>query len=45
MFPDAPTLRGARHMLELVEAKKSGFGAGVLFWFKWTVFIVLPQMI
>lgn len=31
MFPDAPTLRGRRHMLELVEAKKSGFGAGVLF--------------
>lgn len=30
-FPDAPTERGARHLLELVEAKKQGYGAGVLF--------------
>ena len=31
MFPDAPTLRGRKHLLELIEAKKQGFGAGVLF--------------
>ena len=31
MFPDAPTERGRKHLLELVEAKKLGFGAGVLF--------------
>lgn len=31
MFPDAPTERGRKHLLELIEAKKSGFGAGVLF--------------
>jgi len=31
MFPDAPTLRGKKHLLELIEAKKIGFGAGVLF--------------
>lgn len=30
-FPDAPTERGARHILELIEAKKQGFGAGILF--------------
>lgn len=30
-FPDAPTERGARHLLELVEAKKQGYGAGVIF--------------
>lgn len=30
-FPDAPTIRGARHLRELVEVKKSGRGAGVLF--------------
>ena len=30
-FPDAPTERGARHLMELVEAKKRGYGAGVLF--------------
>ncbi|WP_040215314.1 DNA/RNA nuclease SfsA [Clostridium polynesiense] len=30
-FPDAPTVRGARHLRELVEVKKSGRGAGVLF--------------
>lgn len=30
-FPDAPTERGARHLRELIEAKKEGFNAGVLF--------------
>ena len=30
-FPDAPTERGAKHLLELVEAKKQGYGAGVMF--------------
>ncbi|MBU3192177.1 DNA/RNA nuclease SfsA [Clostridium bowmanii] len=31
MFPDAPTDRGRKHLLELIETKKMGFGAGVLF--------------
>ncbi|MGH4118926.1 DNA/RNA nuclease SfsA [Clostridium sp.] len=31
MFPDAPTERGRKHILELIEAKKAGFGAGILF--------------
>lgn len=31
MFPDAPTERGTRHLLELIDVKKSGIGAGVLF--------------
>ena len=30
-FPDAPTERGAKHLHELIEAKKQGFRAGVLF--------------
>ena len=30
-FPDAPTERGARHLRELTEAKKQGYGAYVLF--------------
>lgn len=30
-FPDAPTERGRKHLLELVEVLKSGKGAGVLF--------------
>ena len=30
-FPDAPTERGRKHLLELIEIKKSGLGAGVLF--------------
>ena len=30
-FPDAPTERGARHILELIEAKREGYGAGILF--------------
>lgn len=31
LFPDAPTERGAKHMMELTKAKKEGFGAGVFF--------------
>lgn len=31
MFPDAPTLRGKKHLLELIEAKKRGLDANVLF--------------
>ena len=31
MFPDAPTLRGKKHLLELIDVKKTGIGAGVLF--------------
>jgi sugar fermentation stimulation protein A len=30
-FPDAPTERGRKHLLELVEVLESGRGAGVLF--------------
>ena len=30
-FPEAPTERGARHILELIEAKNQGYGAGILF--------------
>lgn len=30
-FPDAPTERGRKHLLELIEVVKSGRGAGVLF--------------
>lgn len=30
-FPDAPTKRGAKHLLELMDAYENGFGAGVLF--------------
>ena len=30
-FPDAPTERGKKHIMELIEAKKHGFGAGILF--------------
>lgn len=31
VFPDAPTSRGAKHMLELVKAVESGYEAAVLF--------------
>jgi len=31
MFPDAPTDRGKKHLLELIKVKESGKGAGVLF--------------
>jgi len=30
LFPDAPTSRGARHLEELMEAKRQGFGAAIL---------------
>ena len=30
-FPDAPTLRGAKHLRELMQLKKQGYGAYVLF--------------
>ena len=30
-FPDAPTLRGAKHIRELMAAKDAGFGAYILF--------------
>lgn len=30
-FPDAPTLRGTRHVEELISAKKEGFDASILF--------------
>lgn len=30
-FPDAPTERGTKHLLELIEAKKQGYGAGAIF--------------
>ncbi len=30
-FPDAPTERGVKHILELIEAKKLGKGAGIIF--------------
>ncbi len=31
LFPDAPTERGTRHMMELVEARKHGYEAAVVF--------------
>ncbi|MBR2441003.1 MAG: DNA/RNA nuclease SfsA [Lentisphaeria bacterium] len=31
MFPDAPTERGVKHLMELISAKESGFDAKVLF--------------
>lgn len=31
LFPDAPTLRGARHVLEMAEAVKSGYIGHILF--------------
>ena len=30
-FPDAPTERGVKHIEELIEAKKNGYYAGILF--------------
>lgn len=31
MFPDAPTLRGVKHIEELIKAKGEGYGAYILF--------------
>lgn len=31
MFPDAPTERGTKHILELIQIKESHIGAGILF--------------
>lgn len=31
MFPDAPTERGRKHILELIDIKNKGMGAGILF--------------
>ena len=30
-FPDAPTERGVKHIYELIEAKKAGYEANILF--------------
>lgn len=30
-FPDAPTERGKKHVMELIEVKKTGRGAGIIF--------------
>lgn len=31
MFPDAPTIRGTKHIIELIKAKKEGYEASILF--------------
>lgn len=31
MFPDAPTLRGVKHLKELIEAKKLGYNSYIIF--------------
>jgi|SRR5690625_2889162 len=31
MFPDAPTTRGTKHVLELIKAAQDGYAAGILF--------------
>lgn len=31
LFPDAPTLRGQRHLIELIKAKKEGYRTCILF--------------
>lgn len=31
MFPDAPTERGVKHIRELIECKKAGYGAKIMF--------------
>lgn len=30
-FPDAPTIRGTKHIMELIKAKKEGYEASILF--------------
>ncbi|MBC5638098.1 DNA/RNA nuclease SfsA [Ornithinibacillus sp. BX22] len=30
MFPDAPTVRGTKHVQELIKAKKEGYQATIL---------------
>lgn len=30
-FPDAPTIRGTKHIMELIKAKKDGYEASILF--------------
>ncbi|GAA0182915.1 DNA/RNA nuclease SfsA [Clostridium sediminicola] len=31
MFPDAPTERGTKHIMELIDVKNEGMGAGIIF--------------
>ena len=31
MFPDFPTEKGRKHLIELIDVKKKGMGAGILF--------------
>jgi len=31
MFPDAPTVRGTKHVLELIQASREGYAAAILF--------------
>jgi sugar fermentation stimulation protein A len=31
LFPDAPTVRGRRHLKDLIEARRKGFGASIIF--------------
>ncbi len=31
LFPDAPTIRGKKHLEELIEGRKQGFASGVIF--------------
>ncbi len=40
MFPDAPTERGTKHVLEMVEAVKQGYGGTILFLIQMTGAVV-----